>query len=382
MRIQPFSLLSGTSIPVVSSVQLPYGMTTTADSFLLLDVSLPEQRACWEQLWQSWPQKDIVAHPAYAQLFAKPQDRVVCACQLSDAGGILFPLIVRPLSAEPWIDGETDTCDLVSPYGYGGPFGWGACDVEGFWKGFDQWARANRVVSLFTRLSLFKDQLIPFCGEVQCKGPCVIVSLDQQPADVLKSYNKAARENVRQAKRCGVSVEPDPECRRLAEFFNIYSVSMSRLEALPLYHFSKGFFEKLITGLSDRVMMFHAIHQERVVATELLLLSEDYLYSFLGGTLEEGFPLRANPLLRHEINLWARDHGKRKVLLGGGYPGRDGLLRYKRRFAPNGDVPFYVGTKVFNRAAYDDLINKRAVWERLRKNSWLPPSDFFPAYRG
>ena len=89
---------------------------------------------------------------------------------------------------------------------------------------------------------------------------------------------------------------------------------MSRLDALPMYRFPKGFFEKLITGLSDRVMMFHAIYQQRVLSTELLLLSEDYLYSFLGGTLEEGFPLRANPLLRHEINLWARDHGKRQVL--------------------------------------------------------------------
>ncbi len=359
-------------------------MTTNADHFVLLDASIPEQRACWESLWRSWPKRDIVAHPAYAQLFAKRLDSVVCAGQIGDAGGILFPLIVRPLSAEPWAEGETDTCDLVSPYGYGGPFGWGTFDADGFWKGFDEWARANHVVSLFTRLSLFKDQLIPFCGEVQGKGLCVMVSLsfDQPSADILKSYDKAARENVRQANRCGVSVEPDPDCRRLEEFLTIYSAAMSRLDALPMYRFPKGFFEKLITGLSDRVMMFHAIYQQRVLSTELLLLSEDYLYSFLGGTLEEGFPLRANPLLRHEINLWARDHGKRQVLLGGGYPGRDGLLRYKRRFAPNGDVPFYVGTKVFNRVVYDTLIKKRAAWEHLQNNPWSPPCDFFPAYRG
>jgi len=359
-------------------------MITNGDSFLLLDASVPDQRHCWEHLWRGWPKKDIVAHPAYAQLFARNQDRVVCACQANHAGGILFPLIVRPLSAEPWMEPEADCCDLVSPYGYGGPFGWGAIDVDAFWKEFDKWARANHAVSLFARLSLFKDELIPFCGEVQSKGPCVIVSLslDQQCGDVLKSYDKAARENVRQAKRYGVVVEHDLDCRRLEEFLTIYSATMSRLEALPLYHFSKQFFEKLIAGLSDRVMMFHAIHQQRVLSTEVLLRSEDYLYSFLGGTLEEGFPLRANPLLRHEINLWAREHGKPQVLLGGGYPGQDGLLRYKRRFAPNGVMPFSVGTKVFDRVLYDTLIQKRAAWECLQNHSWSPPCDFFPAYRG
>lgn len=382
MPIQPFSLLFGTSIPFAIEGPPAQGMNIKDDSFLLLDASIPEQRFRWEALWKEWPKKDIVAHPAYAQLFARSQDRVVCACQIGDTGGILFPLIVRPLCLEPWAKEESDTVDLVSPYGYGGPFGWGTFDADEFWKEFDQWARAHRAVSLFTRLSLFKDQLIPFYGETLARGPCVMVSLDQPSADILQSYDKAARENVRQAKRCGISVEVDAECRRMEEFLTIYSDTMSRLEALPLYHFSREFFDKLLSGLSGHVMMVHALYQQRIVSTELLLVSEDYLYSFLGGTLKEGFPVRANPLLRHEINLWAKEHGKQRVVLGGGYPGRDGLLRYKRRYAPNGDVPFYVGTKIFDQALYQELLEKRAAWEKLQYKFWSPLGDFFPAYRG
>ncbi|MDQ3234757.1 MAG: GNAT family N-acetyltransferase [Pseudobdellovibrionaceae bacterium] len=357
-------------------------MNTDQDIFFLLDAAVPEQRAQWLDLWRRWPHRDVVAHVAYAQLFARPKDRVVCACQMDTEGGILFPLIVRPLRVEPWGIEESETCDLVSPYGYGGPFGWGSFQVEAFWMGFERWARAIHAVSLFARLSLFKDQLIPFYGETLVKGPCVIVSLKQEPADILQGYEKHARENVRQAKREGITVEPDPDCRRLEEFLGVYSATMNRLGALSMYYFPKSFFERLIAELPQEVILFHATHNHRVLSTELLLISEHYLYAFLGGTLEEGFPLRANPLLRHEINVWARANGKQQVVLGGGYSGQDGLLRYKQRYAPDGHVSFRVGTRVFDSTSYEALTDTRAAWEFRQGNQWSPRGDFFPAYRG
>jgi len=357
-------------------------MSIDPTNFILLDAAVPEQRARWEDLWDAWPHGDVVAHPGYVQLFARPEDRGVCACQVGRSGGILFPLIVRPLCVEPWAGGETESCDLVSPYGYGGPFGWGSFDVDAFWEGFDQWARAMHAVSLFARLSLFKDQLIPFYGETIVKGLCVIVSLKQDPDDIFRGYEKAARENIRQAKRAGVTVEPDPDCRRLEEFLAVYSATMNRLGALPIYYFPRSFFDRLIAELAGHVVLFHALHHQRVLSTELLLISEHYLYSFLGGTLEEGFPLRANPLLRHEINLWARANGKQQVVLGGGYSGQDSLLRYKQRYAPNGGVAFSVGTRIFDSTSYEALIDIRAAWERRQGNQWSPPCDYFPAYRG
>ena len=307
----------------------------------------------------------------------------VCACQMGGDSGILFPLIVRPLCCEPWGRGEEgEICDLVSPYGYGGPFGWGANDVEEFWKEFDQWAQTIRAVSLFTRFSLFKDQLISFFGDTVVKGPCVIVPLNQEPAAMLDSYAKTVRENIRQAERAGVTVEPDPECRRLEEFLSVYYATMNRVEAQPMYYFPKPFFERLIAGLPNKVLLFHALHDQQIVSSQLVLISEHHLYAFLEGTLDKGLRLRANPCLSHGVNLWGRAQGKQHMVLGGGYSGDDGLLRYKQRYAPNRNVLFSVGSKIFDHDAYHALIGTRAAWEFQQGRHWAPTCDFFPAYRG
>lgn len=356
-------------------------MNTDHETFLLLDAAIPDQRAQWLDLWRSWPHRDVVAHAAYAQLLARPEDRVVCASQVGPEGGILFPLIVRPFRSESWGTEEGEACDLISPYGYGGPFGWGSVKVEAFWMGFEQWAKTIRAVSLFTRFSLFKDQLIPFFGDILVKGSAVIVPLSQEPEAILGSYAKTVRENLRQAQRAGVTLEPDPECRRLDEFFAVYYSAMDRLKARPMYYIVQQKIEALRTELPAHVALFHAIHNQHIVSTELLLVSEHYLYPFLAGTLEEGLRLRANPLLRHGVNLWGKAQGKQQVVLGGGYSGKDDLLRYKQRFAPNNCVSFCVGTRILDQYAYKTLMDKRAVWERGQGNQWSPDDEVFPSYR-
>ncbi len=357
-------------------------MQGNPDSFVLLDAAVPDQRAQWLDLWQTWPDRDVAAHPGYAQLFARPQDKLVCACQIGTEGGILFPLRVRLLCTESWGAGAAEVCDLVSPYGYGGPFGWGSYEIEPFWIGFDKWAQAIGAVSLFTRFSLFNEQRIPFYGDTLVKGPCVMVSLEPPADTLLRSYDKSARENVRQAERAGVTIEADPQCRRLNEFLTVYYSTMNRLGALSIYYFPKPFFETLIAEFPNQVMLFHTLYHQRVVSSELLLISGDYLTAFLGGTLEEGMPVRANQLLRHGVNLWGATHGMKQVILGGGYAGEDSLFQYKKKFAPDGVTPFKVGTHIFHHDRYQSLIRMRREWEMSQGTEWHPKAEFFPLYRG
>jgi hypothetical protein len=158
---------------------------------------------------------------------------------------------------------------------------------------------------------------------------------------------------------------------------------MNRLGAPQKFYFTKSFFETLIAELPNQVLFFHALHNQHVLSTELLLISENHLYPFLGGTLEEGRSLRANPLLRHGVNLWGIAQGKQHVILGGGYLSeQDSLLCYKQRFAPNGSVSFNVGTRIYDSHSYQALIEKRASWEHEQGNQWSPSLKFFPAYRG
>ena len=343
---------------------------------------MPAEREHWVRLWERWPDREVWAHPDYVALFARSGDKSLCACRVEPAGAILFPLILRPLTEEPWVEPNHPACDLVSPYGYGGPFAWGTLTTAIFWSEFVDWVRQIHAVSLFTRLSLFKDQLASFFGNTTVVGQCIVVSVQQAPDDIFKNYDKSARENVRQAERMRVTVASDPGCSRLEEFLSIYYSTMDRLAADQAYYFPRPFFRNLIDRLPEQVMLFHALYDGRVVSTELLLLTPRHVFAFLGGTVTDALHLRCNQLLRHGINLWAKEHGKQQVILGGGYAGQDSLFRYKKKFAPNGAVDFSVGRCIFDETAYRGLVDKRIEWEAEAGKQWVPKAGFFPVYRG
>ena len=80
---------------------------------------------------------------------------------------MLYPFLLRDLTQEPfWPPGLAPASDIVSPYGYGGPFTWGDGSVpaaaELFWEAFAAWASETNVVSELARLSLFEEELLPF----------------------------------------------------------------------------------------------------------------------------------------------------------------------------------------------------------------------------
>ena len=54
-----------------------------------LDPARARDRAAWLELWNRWPDREVMAHPDYVRLFARPVDRVVAAAFRSDDGGIL-----------------------------------------------------------------------------------------------------------------------------------------------------------------------------------------------------------------------------------------------------------------------------------------------------
>jgi hypothetical protein len=120
---------------------------------------------------------------------------------------------------------------------------------------------------------------------------------------------------------------------------------------------------------------------KKVIGSELVLLSQDYAYSFLGGSFEEAFELRANELLKHDSFLWWRNAGKRGIIRGGGYRGEDGILQFKRGFAPSGEVSFNLGTATYDAAASARLQEQRQAHELEQSVDWKPRPGFFPPYR-
>ena len=322
----------------------------------------------WLAHWTAWPEHEVYAHPGYVALYEDEHTRALCAAWRSDDGCVLYPFLLRDLRSEPF---GVAAADLITPYGYGGPFFWGDdrdTVAARFWASFDEWAAQQPVVSELVRFALFDKELLPYPGEREQRLVNVVRELTPSADELWMDCEHKVRKNVKRARRAGVKIEFDPTGERLDDFLRLYAHTLERRDAPERYRFPREFFERL----PDQRVYVHALHGDDVVSSELVLLSEHNAYSFLGGTESEAFELRPNDLLKWELILWAKEAGKRRFVLGGGYGSDDGIFRYKRSFAPHGLVPFFVGRRVLEPELY------RALTERL---GVAGERAFFPAYR-
>jgi hypothetical protein len=351
--------------------------------FRVLDGASAHDRAAWLALWRAWPGREVMAHPEYAPLFARPCDRVVCAVGEDDGGAVVFPLLLRPLATEPWAGPGERRLDAVAPYGYGGPFAFGAGprDDAAFWRAYVRWCRSAGVVSTFTRLSLFPEQVPALPFPVAVHAPNVVVPLEGGAEAVWRGYATRVRRWVKTAERAGLTVEVDRDAARLDAFVRVYAHTMERNGADAFYLFSSEFFEGLTQRLRGCYAFFHALGPDGVVSSDLVLCSAESVYYFLGGTLEEAFPLGPNYLVKHHVARWAVAQGKARYVLGGGYAPDDGLIRYKRAYTRGPDVPFKQARLVHDEEGYRELAARRAAHAAGAGEPWTPRPGFFPAYR-
>jgi CelD/BcsL family acetyltransferase involved in cellulose biosynthesis len=352
----------------------------------VLDAGRATERAAWLRAWERWPEREPMAHPDYAALFARPGDRAVAALAETDGGGtILMPLVLRPLAAEPWAGEGGEAWDATTPYGYGGAFAWGGGARAGaaFWAEYGAFCREARVVSTFARLSLFPEQLAgSLLGRVEESAPNVVVPLAGGPEAVRRRYHREVRRRLRRAAREGLTSEIDLAGAGLDAFHELYLQTMERRGADPWYRFPRDFFARLAAALPGQVVLVHAHAGGRVVSSELALLSASHVYSFLGGTDAGAFRAYPNEVVKDATATWAAARGKAAYVLGGGKGRDDGILRHKRAFAPpEGVVPFRTARLVHDEVAYHRLARRRDAAETAAGRRWTPDLSFFPVYR-
>ena len=350
--------------------------------FKIFDANDPQDCLDWLQAWERFPDREVFAHPQFSMLFADSNLRNLCAWFRDEGGEALFPFGLRNLSLEPWAVRLPQAWDLVTPYGYGGPFKIGEPSAPAFWEVFSHWAKASGVVCGFLRRGLFPEQLIPL-PEPELESSHNIVRTLSAPVETLfMNYEHKVRKNVNKARRNGLTCRPDPNWERLKDFLDIYRATMDRRNASGFYLFEDSFFEEIRRELPNNALLFHIYDAEnRVISTELVLVSTRNIYSFLGGTLPEGFKVAANDLLKHTIIEWGHDQGKENFVLGGGFRPGDGIFLYKKAFASDGVIPFHVGKLIWDQASYQQLVDRRRTWEQTQGCTWEPSPGYFPAYR-
>ncbi len=335
-------------------------------------------RSEWLHAWASTGREPF-AHPGYLRSFAVDGASARCAVSESGADVAILPFLLRPIRVGAWSPTVAAT-DATSPYGYGGPYGTPGADFSTLWDGLVDWLQRNGVVSFFGRLALGEQAIrgVPGSAVLASDNDNVVVSLRRSADEQWRSYDHKVRKNVSKAQRSGLTVEVRNSYTDAGEFTSLYHSTMDRRQAAQWYYFDEAFFRGIGTDLPDN----HIVAEVRdehgtLVSGELVLVSDHYCYSYLGGTVADAFAMRPNDLLKHAVIGFGRAAGLRGYVLGGGLSRDDGLFRYKRAFDRTGSVPFYRLNFICDLGAY------RAIEaERLSDGcgDGLDP-DFFPAYR-
>jgi lipid II:glycine glycyltransferase (peptidoglycan interpeptide bridge formation enzyme) len=264
----------------------------------------------------------------------------------------------------------------VSPYGYGGPFLCGAPNLTAFVRDLLAWMREAQVLTGFVRKSL--GVRVPAPGVVTGYDALhladnVVVDLSRSPEDQWRTYEHKVRKNVNKARRAGLRVEVREEFSDVDTFVAIYHGTMQRRDAAHSHYFERDYFTRIRDDLAGSYWVANVLdNEDRTVSTELVLVSDRQCYSFLGGTVQEAFPMAPNDLLKHEVIVHAAERGLAGYVLGGGLKPGDGIFRYKRAFDPKGVVPFEGVRLTSDLAAYNALCANRPG------SNW---GSFFPAYR-
>ena len=323
---------------------------------------------------------DLYFDPNYAKVYEQIDGRSETFSFSCSYGSIQNTFILRPIKWE--LDGKR-WYDIVTPYGYGGPLVLECTDMEKlmaeYRSAFAAYCMNNNIVCEFIRFHLFDnvDFRQNYYGETINMLDNVVVETDRDYEAIWMNYEHKVRKNVKKAKNSGLYMCIEQNLNHLDGFLDIYYSTMDRNQASAYYYFNRGYFEDIARLLPGNYMYFHVMKDDVVVSTELVLCSEEYAYSFLGGTNQEYYAMRPNDFLKDAIIQWCNQTGRKFFILGGGYHKDDGIYRYKRSFTKAPDVPFFVGRAILNKAVYDQLVELRIAEDA----GFDPKSSYFPLYR-
>jgi hypothetical protein len=269
--------------------------------------------------------------------------------------------------------------DVSTPYGYGGLWIEGS-EYDEVNKAYDLFCREYGFISEFVRFHLYSNAQANYTGTTETRTHNVVRNLDLSIDEVFMDFEHKVRKNIKRAICSDLRVEIDNTGDRLEEFLRIYYLTMDRSNANENFYFTKEFFNQ-INKMMGNYMYIHVLHGEEIISSELILYGTENCYSFLGGTNKEYFNMRPNDLLKYEVIKWGKEKGLKRFILGGGYGEDDGIFRYKKSFAPNGIVDFYVGKKIINKDEYMKLINIKKKNVNVNDLNADLMDGFFPKYR-
>ena len=342
----------------------------------MLTVYTTEQAEQWDALVRSFRDYDTYWLSGYVNAFRIHGDGepLLFYAEAPGVRGINVAM-KRDVAADPRFAGriqEGKYFDLATPYGYGGWLIEGE-DPGALFSQYEAYLLKNGFVSEFVRFHPMVGNHAACEGwyDVKPLGEVVHIEL-KSPEDVWNNMSGKNRNVIRKAMKNGVKIYNGRFPAIYERFREIYNGTMDRDDAEQYYYFGKEFYESVLEDLPLNAQMFWAEKDGVVIAASIVLAANGRMNYHLSGSLREYSSLAATNLLLYRAALWGCEHGCRTFYLGGGVgSGEDSLFKFKRAFYKGELNRFRIGRRVFDQAAYDELVAMRPPTE----------SGFFPKYR-
>lgn len=337
-------------------------------------------------IWRSGTSRRPHDHPQFI-LLMKADNQRPCVIVYFEGGQpkIIYPFYLLNISKviDVGVSG-VGAKHMTSVYGYGGPtlLNHDKVDFEKFEQLLSAYIVESNIISEFVRTDLFSEYKPPRNVESHKQQDNVVIDLRKSHEELWSSYKHSVRKNIKRAESSGLEVVFDFDGKMIDEFVRVYHSTMLRTGAKQYFMIPLEAFEELNLYFDkDKIGFYvHVLMNDKVIATELVLRSPQYLYSFLGGSDMEYSDLRPSDLLKHRVNSWSIENGVNGYVLGGGVTPYDGIYKFKLAFDQNGARPFFIQRIVHNHDAYHEMVLARKAEAQKLGLCWELNPDFFPSY--
>ncbi len=331
------------------------------------------------------------AMPAHASVFGSigyarvVQRHTGCPARLmavsSDEGRIVYPFLLRPVSNLPFAGAYRSWWDTFTPE-YTGPMELGTITAalrRAFVERWDRLCAEEGIIAEFAHLHPSDRHTgLLRADDVHFNRDIVVIDLTLSEEELWRaSFNDHCRRNIRRAEREHVRVFEGRTKADVREFHRIYTITMERHNADARYFFPFEYFWSFREEMPDNSLFLLAGRQDRIIAAKLYLFDDREMYDFLGGMDIDYRHHRAAHAIIYAAVQWGRRHGRRRIILGGGYRPNDGIYQFKSSFSPL-RLPFSTYRRIHHPALYADLCQ---AWSEYYGCSFRQKTEYFPVYR-
>jgi hypothetical protein len=303
--------------------------------------------------------RDIYFRPEYGALYCSQDvESKLFTYREGDAAWV-YAFLLQKLPTEYRDITGSDSRDIETPYGYGGPVS--NCEDSEFYtranSSVQEWCAATGVVAEFVRFH-------PLAGNQNARRPYIsplwdrgTVSLDLTGNEpIITAFDGNARNMVKRFEREEATIEETKSIDDFERFVEIYQKTMHRVSAGAFYYFDPDHFDRLRRLTLGSAKLSVVKLGGRITAGAIFLTGCYWLHYHLSATDPEyRVPGATNALIAHAAQQ-GHQCGLKRMHLGGGQSDSpdDRLLKFKHRMSTD-KHSFWIGKYVHNEKAYSDI---------------------------